>query len=764
MRASKPRRAWIATMAVAGMVLGLGALQTASTTESASAAVGSEFNPGNIISNEKFRDSGAMSAAQVQGFLESQVRSCSSGFVCLKDYRQDTWTRTADAQCTSYLGAAGERASVIISKVAFACDVNPQVLLVLLQKEQALVSTTAPSASRYNFATGYACPDTAPCNTEFAGFYNQVYKAAWQYRYYENNPTSYRYRAGSVVNIQWHPNAACGTQPVYIENQATANLYIYTPYAPNAAALNNLYGTGDGCSSYGNRNFWRIFTDWFGAPNGPRNPHGALDFAAGALGGIQITGWAVDPFIKGASWVWVNVDGQGGPMRVDRPLGWIEALYPGYGPNHGFDRIVPASPGAHSVCVLQTNGVSLGCRDVIVPSSTRAAGYVDTVSAAPGSITVTGWSLDKSSAAPTYVWVNIDGVGRAHKVDRDLPWTGTAYPGTGIRHGFSVTVPAQPGTRQVCVYGVDSVLLRCLSAVVRSNEVGAFESAAGVIGGVKISGYSLDQRTATPSYVWVTVSGAGSPLRANAPSTSAATAYPATQGQHGFSAVIPARPGAHSVCVTGTTENRGYGCKSVIVPNNEVGHVDSVTSAIGSISVSGWSLDQTKAESTYVWVTIDGRGSPLRASLPLPWIDGMFPGVGSNHGFAGSFPAAAGPREVCVTGTKENVSLGCRTIVVPSAAVASVDSVAGVAGGVQVKGWAVDRESTRTMYIWVDIDGVGSPVKADKSLSWINAYFPGVGDKHGFDQLVPAAPGPRRVCLTLTENNTPLGCSTVNVL
>jgi hypothetical protein len=55
---------------------------------------------------------------------------------------------------------------------------------------------------------------------------------------------------------------------VFIENQATAGLYNYTPYTPNDAALNNMYGTGDACSSYGNRNFWRIYTDWFGNPNG----------------------------------------------------------------------------------------------------------------------------------------------------------------------------------------------------------------------------------------------------------------------------------------------------------------------------------------------------------------------------------------------------------------------------------------------------------------------------------------------------------------
>ncbi|MDG2497268.1 MAG: LysM peptidoglycan-binding domain-containing protein, partial [Aquiluna sp.] len=30
----------------------------------------------------------------------------------------------------------------------------------------------------------------------------------------------------------------------------------------------NMYGTGDSCSAYGNRNFWRFFHDWFGSPIG----------------------------------------------------------------------------------------------------------------------------------------------------------------------------------------------------------------------------------------------------------------------------------------------------------------------------------------------------------------------------------------------------------------------------------------------------------------------------------------------------------------
>jgi hypothetical protein len=132
-----------------------------------------------------------------------------------------------------------------------------------------LVTDDWPWPRQYEIAMGYGCPDSGPnysanCSSQFYGFFNQVYQAAQAFRRYETNPTWYNYRAGRNNYIQYHPNPSCGGTNVFIENQATANLYIYTPYQPNAAALNNLYGTGNDCSAYGNRNFWRLFNDWFG--------------------------------------------------------------------------------------------------------------------------------------------------------------------------------------------------------------------------------------------------------------------------------------------------------------------------------------------------------------------------------------------------------------------------------------------------------------------------------------------------------------------
>ena len=115
---------------------------------SASAASAAAFDPGNIISDPVFRDAGSMDAGAVQAFLEARVPTCAPGATCLRDFRESTWSRPgAPGLCRDFEGRPNERASEIIVRVAQACGTNPQVLLVLLQKEQALVTATATSAA-----------------------------------------------------------------------------------------------------------------------------------------------------------------------------------------------------------------------------------------------------------------------------------------------------------------------------------------------------------------------------------------------------------------------------------------------------------------------------------------------------------------------------------------------------------------------------------------------------------------------------------------
>ncbi|TKJ35620.1 hypothetical protein [Blastococcus sp. CCUG 61487] len=254
-------------------------------TNSADAADLRFFDPGHIVSDAVFYDALAMDAGAIQHFLDYRGASCVDGAMpCLKRYAQATSTRAATNLCDTYHGAGWESAATIIAKVSVACGISPRVLLVILQKEQGLVTATRPTTRQYQIAMGMGCPDTAACDTQYYGFANQVYSAAAQYRRYQVNPTRYGYVAGRNNTIGWHPNAACGSSTVYIANQATAGLYNYTPYRPNQAALNAGYGLGDSCSSYGNRNFWNYFTDWFGSTH--------------SLGGAALYAKAQEPAIK----------------------------------------------------------------------------------------------------------------------------------------------------------------------------------------------------------------------------------------------------------------------------------------------------------------------------------------------------------------------------------------------------------------------------------------------------------------------------------
>ncbi|MGN7189003.1 hypothetical protein [Microbacterium enclense] len=236
------------------------------------------FRAGNIISDLVFFDSTTMDEAQIDTFLKGKVPRCLTGYTCLKDFRQATATRGEDSYCSTYSGESSESAARIIAKVAAACGINPQVLIVMLEKEQGLVTHTWPSDWRYTIAMGQGCPDTAACDTRYYGFFNQMYGAARQLKIYSENRYFTYYAPGKTWNVRFHPNASCGSSPVYIENQATANLYYYTPYQPNAAAIRAGYGQGDSCSAYGNRNFYQRFVDWFGST---QSRYGSLMQGAG---------------------------------------------------------------------------------------------------------------------------------------------------------------------------------------------------------------------------------------------------------------------------------------------------------------------------------------------------------------------------------------------------------------------------------------------------------------------------------------------------
>jgi hypothetical protein len=298
---------------------------------------GSDFNAGHIIDDEVFENSSALSVSSIQSFLDQQMPSCDTSgsqsisyyynsvtgevnnsttgtwitttravygqryatwwnaqptnsqpsnymaneslapYVCLNSFIENPTNGQTNLQNPSASVAGGESAAQIIYNAAQQYQINPEVILTTLQKEQGLITDNWPWTNEYSEAMGYNCPDTPQGCTGFAGFVDQVQSAAAQYRNYMNNPNNFDYIVGNNTVDFAPPSDGCtGSSVVDIQNQATAALYDYTPYQPdsNVLAKTNPTGSssgpgasvsGDSCAAYGNRNFWWYFNTWFGS-------------------------------------------------------------------------------------------------------------------------------------------------------------------------------------------------------------------------------------------------------------------------------------------------------------------------------------------------------------------------------------------------------------------------------------------------------------------------------------------------------------------
>lgn len=238
------------------------------------------FKAGRIIDDAVFTDNLSMSQSQIQQFLEAQVPVCDTYGTQPSEFGGGTRAEWAAARgysppftCLRDFSEGGKTASQIIYDVAQQFSINPKVLIVLLQKEQILITDDwpIPGSAQYKTATGYACPDTAPCDQQYFGLTNQLTWSGRMFRAIMNaSPTWYTPYLLGENYVQYNPNQSCGGSIVNIENRSTQALYNYTPYQPNPATLEAGWGQAS-CGAYGNRNFYLYFTSWFGSTVGPEN-------------------------------------------------------------------------------------------------------------------------------------------------------------------------------------------------------------------------------------------------------------------------------------------------------------------------------------------------------------------------------------------------------------------------------------------------------------------------------------------------------------
>jgi hypothetical protein len=267
------------------------------------------FNPSDLIDDYVFENTSSMNASQINSFLNSFPKSCISANNNFSTPDPTGWSASVSTN-HGYTFGANVSAGQAIYDAAQIYNVNPQVILTTLEKEQSVVtglagcSYTNPSPGMacttgggcVFIAMSYACPGN--CDYTYNGFSLQLIAGTWLLRFAEQraygNLTSYTghdpgdeniYYSGPLAATGWVPreassescpypsssnntNSLCvysdatytpgGYSTITITNGATAALYYYTPFIS------------------GNESFVSIFNQWFGSTQFPEPIGGVL--------------------------------------------------------------------------------------------------------------------------------------------------------------------------------------------------------------------------------------------------------------------------------------------------------------------------------------------------------------------------------------------------------------------------------------------------------------------------------------------------------
>lgn len=252
------------------------------------------FNANRVVDDGIFNNVGSMNAAQIDAFLNAR-NSCispNSGFSAPDP--------TGYSPGGGYTYGGNVTAGTVIAHSAQAYELNPQVLIATLQKEQSLITSTSCSTNTIAKALGYACPDSGGSynysglnlytrnGTTFtsvngicvnsaakAGFSQQVIRATWLLKFGQQR--SLGNTDWAIIKGNWNNSddpqscysgpmtqgtfRTCPSGPttyydglrtidstsVHMDTGATAAMYWYTPHL------------------HGNQNFVSIFESWFGS-------------------------------------------------------------------------------------------------------------------------------------------------------------------------------------------------------------------------------------------------------------------------------------------------------------------------------------------------------------------------------------------------------------------------------------------------------------------------------------------------------------------
>jgi len=184
------------------------------------------YDPNDILTDAELYDSDSLSRTAIQRFLESKNSVLKS--------------------VTATVNGVEKLVSEMIYEIGKSYGISQKFLLTKLQHEQGLIEKSTASQKKLDWATGYSCYG-GRCNEKYRGIYKQLDAAADTQRIYVEKGKSAGY-FDYAVNKETKTSDGFTVKP---ENQATTNLYIYTPYK------GSLTGIG------GNFFFSRVWNQYF---------------------------------------------------------------------------------------------------------------------------------------------------------------------------------------------------------------------------------------------------------------------------------------------------------------------------------------------------------------------------------------------------------------------------------------------------------------------------------------------------------------------
>ncbi len=510
---------------------------------------------------------------------------------------------------------------------------------------------------------------------------------------------------------------------------------------------------------------------------------GSLDLTEVVGGGVHVAGWAIDWDTNSPVSVDIYIDGKVASTitaNLYRPD--IANAYPGMGPYHGFDAVIPAGGGSHEVCAWIRNAGPanptflsglLGCRTVVGHSP---FGSVDSVTVGKGTVTVGGWAIDPDTTNPIAVHVYVGGVGSALTANQPRPDVDAVYK-MGANHGFSATLAAAQGTQQVLIYAINTgpggnVLLSSTTVEVGA-PFGALERVDPAGGGVRVRGWAVDADVNGPIDVQVYVGGNVATITANVDRPDLASTLGSYGTAHGFDAIVASPPGNQTVFLVGVNDNGVnplIALKPVtVLSGSPFGSLDLAQAGPGSVRVGGWVLDPDVNTPIPVHVYVDGVGSAIVADQSRADLGTVFPGYGPAHAFNALIPAPAGWHKVDVygidVGPGDNRLIGSRMVLVGGEPFGAVDSVSVSNGILTVAGWAIDPDTADPIPVHVYIDSSPSAITANVSRPDVGIVYPDYGPNHGFATSRSISPGTHQVCIYAINqgagSNRLLACRTV---